>query len=77
MLLLLATLGMLAVTLLGQASESKGMQRRYQANTISKHRVLSLFVLGLQILYHEDDWIFSQGELKANARIIRGKIQCL
>ena len=75
-LLLLATLGMLAVTILGQAAESIGLQRRYQANTIRKHRVLSLFVLGVNLLYRGDDWIFKEPDLKASMRIIKGKITC-
>jgi hypothetical protein len=67
----------MAVTIVGQAAESIGLQRRYQANTIRKHRVLSLFVLGLNLLYRKDDWIFKEPDLKASMRIIKGKITCL
>lgn len=45
-LLLIATLGIIAMTLLGLAIETAGLQRRYQANTIRNRRVISLFVLG-------------------------------
>jgi len=52
-LLLVASLAMLAATLLGQAAERQGIHRHYQANT-SRQRVLSLFVLALQILARND-----------------------
>jgi hypothetical protein len=45
-LLLIATLGIIAMTLLGIAIETAGLQRHYQANTIRNRRVISLFVLG-------------------------------
>lgn len=48
-LLLLASLAMIAVTLLGFATERNNVHRSYQANT-DKRRVLSLFVLGLAVL---------------------------
>ena len=48
-LLLLAAIAMLAVILVGRAAEVAGVRARYQANTETR-RVLSLFMLGLQIL---------------------------
>ena len=45
-LLLLGSLGMLALTLIGLAGEWLGVQYGYQANTVRTRRVLSLFVLG-------------------------------
>jgi Transposase DDE domain len=47
-LLLLSVLAMLAVTLIGMATERRGLQRWYQANTVT-HRVLSHFVLGMAV----------------------------
>ena len=75
-LLLLATLGMLAVTLVGQTAESIGLHRRYQANTIRTHRVLSLFVLGLNLIRRDDDGDFTLKQLEASASTIRKKIRC-
>ena len=48
-LLLLAAIAMLAVILVGIAAEAAGIRWKFQANTVSS-RVLSLFVLGLEIL---------------------------
>jgi len=45
-LALLAALATLAMTLAGIAAERRGLQRAFQANTVRKRRVLSLFVLG-------------------------------
>lgn len=52
-LLLLATIAMLAVTLIGVEAERRGAHRGYQANT-SKKRVLSFFVLACAILHRSD-----------------------
>jgi hypothetical protein len=54
-LLLLATLGMLAMVVLGQVAEAKGIHRGYQANTISSRRVLSFFVLAKLLVESGDD----------------------
>lgn len=48
-LLLFAAIAMAAVVLVGMAAEKAGIRRRYQANTTST-RVLSLFLLGLEVL---------------------------
>jgi hypothetical protein len=48
-LLLFAAIAMVAVVLVGMAAETAGIRRRYQANT-TRTRVLSLFMLGLEIL---------------------------
>ena len=48
-LLLLASLAIIAVTMLGFEAERRRLHRGYQANTV-KHRVLSFFVLGLAVL---------------------------
>lgn len=49
-LLVLAALALVIVTLIGMAAERRGDHRAYQANTIRKRRVLSLFVLACAIL---------------------------
>jgi len=49
LLLLLAAIAMLAVTLVGMAAEAADIHRKFQANT-DVRRVLSLFVLGLEVL---------------------------
>ena len=76
-LLLLATLGMLAVTLLGHAAEERGIHRRYQANTISKRRVLSLFYLGCALIKMSEDRSVSRAEMLESLREIRKKLPCV
>ncbi len=49
-MLLLAALAGLVLTFVGLAAEKKHLHLRYQANTIRKRRVLSLFHLGKTIL---------------------------
>lgn len=72
-LLLIAAVAMIAVTLVGQTAERRGMERRYQANTIRKRRVLSLFVLGVNLIQHEHDAIFTENELRQSFSEIRSK----
>ena len=50
-LLMLATVAMVAVTMLGIAAERTALHLQYQANT-SRRRVLSLFSLGRAVLTH-------------------------
>lgn len=45
-LLLVAALGIIAMTFLGLAAENAGVHLHFQANTVHTRRVLSLFVLG-------------------------------
>lgn len=49
-LLLLAAFAHVLYVLLGLAAEAAGLQRRYQANTIRRRRVLSLAMLGRLVL---------------------------
>jgi hypothetical protein len=49
-LLLIASMAMLALTLIGRCAEKLGIHRSYQANTTRHKRVLSLFVLGKLIV---------------------------
>lgn len=52
-LLMLAALAMYAVTIVGLAAEQLGAHAAYRANTVAR-RVLSLFVLGCQVLQRQD-----------------------
>jgi hypothetical protein len=57
-LFLIASLGMLAVLLVGRLAEGVGRHLQYQSNTIRTRRVISFFVLGKMILAREDvDWL--------------------
>lgn len=76
-LLLLSTLGMFAVTLLGHAAETRGIHRRYQANTISTRRVLSLFYLGCALIRMSEDKSFTRGDFLASLRELRKKLPCV
>lgn len=49
-LLLIGMLGSLIAWLIGYIAENKKLQYQFQANSIKKHRVLSLFFLGCQIV---------------------------
>lgn len=63
-LLLIATLGMLAVTLLGQAAETQRHHLNYQANrTNRRRRVLSLFFLGKNIIHAGDEYRYTTIDL--------------
>ncbi len=77
-LLLIATLGMLAVTLLGQAAESRRHHLSYQANrTHRRRRVLSLFFLGRNIIQAGDDYRYKTTELWQSLEQILLKISML
>jgi hypothetical protein len=76
-LLLVASLAMLALTLVGQAAESRGWHRRYQANTIRKRRVLSLFVLGKAYVDRQETEVFLIRDLRASLGRIRARIATL
>jgi len=74
-LLLIAVLGMLAVTLLGQAAEHRRDHLAYQANrTRRKRRVLSLFFLGKNIIGAGDTGRYSLSELRGSLAEIKLKI---
>jgi len=63
-LLLIATLGMLALTLLGQAAESRNHHLSYQANRIHRRRrVLSLYFLGKNIIQAGDEYRYTTADL--------------
>ena len=69
---------MLAVTLLGQAAESRNHHLGYQANRTSrKRRVLSLFFLGKNIIQADDGGRYSPRDLRASLEEIRLKLPTL
>lgn len=76
-LLLIAALGMFAVTLVGHAAENRGLHRRYQANTVRDRRVLSLFYLGCAVLRRPDDLVLSASKLRESLGELQGKLLCL
>jgi hypothetical protein len=73
-LLLLATLGMLAATMAGSAAESSGEHKHYQANTVRERRVLSLFFLGSALLRHSETFFFPVEKICSTLREIREKM---
>lgn len=77
-LLLIATLGMLAVTILGQAAELQCHHLDYQANrTRRKRRVISLFFLGKNIIEAGDSDRYLLRDLRASFIEIRKKLPIL
>ena len=76
-LLLLASLGMIATTVIGFEAERLGLHRDYQANTV-KSRVLSHFVLGLALLRHLGNGLFPDGREEWRAlRVFQREIRAL
>jgi hypothetical protein len=51
-MLLIGALSSFMLTLIGLAAENKNLQYQLQANSIKKHRVLSLIFLGMQVIKH-------------------------
>ena len=76
-LLLIATLGMICLTLVGHAAESKGLHRGFQANTVDTKRVLSLFFLGKNIILVEKDRELRVPEYRASLQNLKEKMLCL
>lgn len=75
-LMLIAVLGMLALNIVGCCGERAGMQKHYQANTVSSHRVLSLFYLGKNIILFEHDSYFSNRDLLLSIQHFKEKLPC-
>ncbi len=63
-LLLIATFAMLLVTLVGMAGEKQCWHYKYQANTVRKVRVLSLFYFGKQLLQRKEVTTIKVGLLR-------------
>jgi hypothetical protein len=74
-LLLLAALAMYAVTIIGLAAEQLGAQAAYRANTV-RRRVLSLFVLGCQVMLRQDRSFASPAAWKTAIRTLRAAAGC-
>lgn len=72
-LLLIAMLAILAFYLLGIAGEQRDLQYGFQANTIHKRTVLSIFYLGCQI-FREVNIKFKESELLEALRVLRASI---
>ena len=73
-LLLIGSLGMVALMLIGQAAETTKRHLRYQANTIRKRRVLSLFFLGKALVQRRDLISLGRGSLETALVEVRAKI---
>jgi Transposase DDE domain len=74
-LLMLAALAMYAVTIVGLAAERLGAQAAYRANTVAR-RVLSLFVLGCQILRRQDEAFATPPAWNAAILCLREAARC-
>jgi hypothetical protein len=75
-LLLVAALGIIAMTVLGIAAETSGLHLRFQANTVRDRRVLSFFVLGT-LVAAADTYVLSPQDLAAALEAIRKKVSAL
>jgi len=62
-LLLIAMLASLIAYIVGYIAESKNLQFQFQANSIRKHRVLSLFFLGCQVVKKNIQILISELEM--------------
>jgi DDE family transposase len=76
-LLLIATLGILALTLVGQAAELHNMHKGFQANTVRKMRVLSLFFLGKNVIEVGRDKTLLVRDYLSSIENLREKAACL
>lgn len=74
-LLLLAALAANITQGVGRAGEQKNLQKRFQANTVTQRRVLSLFFLGQRLLRVENHTLLTRLELLQGFRLIRQEIQ--
>jgi hypothetical protein len=73
-LLLIATLGLVAMMLIGQTAERKELHKDFQANTVRTKRVLSLFYLAKNILWVGKEKTFLVGDYHLSAEDLRGKL---
>jgi len=69
-LLLVGMLATLVVWLMGRLAEEKQWHYHYQANTVKKHRVLSLFYLGC-LLVVQGQFNFTQHELQQAIQLVQ------
>lgn len=70
-LLLLAALGIFAVTLHGLAAEAHGLHHRLQANTERRRRVFSFFVLGALVLQQPGHGFLHVGDILRALQLLR------
>jgi hypothetical protein len=75
-LLLVAALGIIAMTLLGLAAESAGLHLSFQANTVRSKRVLSFFVLGTLVAASRDPTLTAD-DLAASLEYLREKVSAI
>jgi DDE family transposase len=69
-LLLVGMLATLVVWLMGRLAEEQQLHYHYQANTVKKHRVLSLFYLGC-LLVVQGQFNFTKHELKRAIKLVQ------
>ena len=69
-LLLVGMLATLVVWLMGRLAEEQKLHYQYQANTVKKYRVLSLFYLGC-LLVMQGQSSFTQHELKHAIKLVQ------
>jgi len=74
-LLLLASLGATIVQSVGRAAEMRQLHPRFQANTVRKRRVLSLFVLGGLLLKPKHQHLLSSDDIRRGFAAIVQEIQ--
>jgi len=75
-LLLIASLGLIVMMLLGQTAERMELHKSFQANTVRKKRVLSLFYLGKNILQVGMEKTFSVPDYHLSIENLRSKLLC-
>lgn len=72
-LLLIGAIAMLMLWVVGLAAENKSLQYNYQANTIKKHRVLSVIYLGMQIIKN-DKHVITKRDLHHAIKQLQGSL---
>lgn len=78
LLLLVAAIAIVAQQITGSAAEACGLHRHHQANTVHRHRVLSLFVLGGLVLHRQNgDEHLATFALRCALRSLPSKIATL
>ena len=75
-LLLIASLGLIVMMLLGLTAERKELHKSFQANTVRKKRVLSLFYLGKNILQVGMEKTFLVSDYRLSIENLKRKVLC-
>jgi len=73
-LLMLVAIASYVLLLIGVASESMNLHRKFQANTIRHRRVLSLIMLGKQVMMHLGNLLKFQNITEAIEKVARGEV---